>query len=106
MKDTQDIEPTDDGLTVQNAERILREHGGYEWALSGKKFWSVVEVVAALNEAGLPVGEAKVRQWFAVVKTHWPAHWQDLKGTYGWRISRTGLLLMLAAQTAEGQSLI
>ncbi|GEM_PF-3479869 len=108
MKDPTDSEMSEmseSGLTLAVAERILREFGGYDWALSGKRFWSISEVAEGMREAGLPIGEAKVRQLFNEVKSRWPAHWQDLKGTYGWRISRTGLILVLAAQTAEGQAL-
>jgi hypothetical protein len=95
-----------EGLTLSAAERILQEFGAYDWALGERHFWSITQATEALAEAGLPLRKTKVRKWFLQVHNQWPAHWQDLRDTYSWRISRTGLILMLAAQTAKVQQLL
>lgn len=91
---------------VSAAEAILRQHGGYDWALTNKQFWSVGEASAALHAVGLPFGDRKIREMFAYVRGRWPTHFSDFGGAYGWRISRAGLILVLAAQTAQWTTVV
>jgi hypothetical protein len=88
---------------LEEAEQILRDHGGYAWLLSARQFWSVAEVTEQLNAVGLPVKESTVRKWFQEIATRTPQHFQDLGGALGWRASRNGLVLHFARMTGSGE---
>jgi hypothetical protein len=90
-------------IALHEAEQILRDHGGYDWLLSGRQFWSVAEVKEQLNEVGLPVKDSAVRKWFQEIAARTPQHFQDLGGALGWRASRNGLILLFARMTGSGE---
>ena len=91
-------------VTLDEAEQMLRDHGGYTWLLSARQFWSVTEVTEQLNAVGLPVKETTVRKWFQEIATRTPQHFQDLGGALGWRASRNGLILLFARMTGSGEA--
>ena len=80
-------------LTRDQAEERLRAHGGYDWLLEGRAFWSVKEVVSALKEAGMDVSHDAVARWFRTLP-----HTQDFGGPVGLRASRFDLILLFAGQ--------
>ncbi len=90
-------------LPLEEAEQILRSHGGYTWLLAARQFWSVAEVTEQLNTVGLPVKDNTVRRWFQDIATRTPQHFQDLGGALGWRASRNGLILLFARMTGSGE---
>jgi hypothetical protein len=80
-------------ITQEEAQKRLREHGGYDWLLTGHQFWSVSEVVASLAGEGMKVSNDAVARWFKSLP-----HTQDFGGPVGLRASRLDLILFFGAQ--------
>lgn len=78
---------------LDQAMQKLTAHGGYQWLLEGKPFWSVAQVAEALSEAGMPISVDSVTRWF-----HTLPHTQYFSGPSGLRASRNDLILYFASQ--------
>jgi hypothetical protein len=84
---------------LEAAREKLRAHGGYDWLVNGKAFWSVTEVAKALTEAGMPISNDSVTRWF-----HALPHTQRFSGTSGLRASRNDLIIYFANQMGSFKS--
>jgi len=80
-------------LTLEAAETRLHGHGGYEWLLGGKQFWSVAEVVSAMQAEGVQVSHDAVTRWLKTCP-----HTEDFGGRIGLRASRSDLILYFASR--------
>jgi hypothetical protein len=83
-------------LTQAEAEKLLEEHGGYNWLLDGRTFWSVTEVVEQLDEQGLSVSPDAVTRWIKELP-----HTQYFGGAVGWRASRSDLIQLFASRMSS-----
>ncbi len=86
-------------LSQDEAIRLLSEHGGYDWLIEGKAFWSVNEVVRALAEEGVKISNDTVARWFKTLP-----HTQDFGGPVGLRASRNDLVQMFALQMSPSRA--
>ncbi|HET8908128.1 MAG TPA: hypothetical protein VFN11_14310 [Ktedonobacterales bacterium] len=84
---------------LKEAERRLKAHGGYEWALSGRQAWSAADVAEQLTSMGIATSKDTVIRWF---KQSMP-HVQDFGGL-GMYVSRADLVLYLAARFLRSAS--
>ncbi len=80
-------------ITLREAEALLRAHGGYEWLLSGKQFWSVGEIVQELDRVGLRVSHDAVTRWIRPLPFT-----DDFGGKIGLRAARNDLILYFASR--------
>ncbi|HEX8983703.1 MAG TPA: hypothetical protein VF792_13090 [Ktedonobacterales bacterium] len=78
---------------LEAAKHQLEGHGGYDWLLEGKAFWSVNQVVEALTEHGRQVSVSTVTRWFRSLP-----HTQGSSGPGGLTASRNDLILLFARQ--------
>ena len=78
-------------ISYDEAERLLREHGGYNWLLDGPAFWSVREIADALKAEGANMGDDAI--WRRVKKL---PHTQNFGGPVGLKASRRDLVVMFA----------
>ena len=85
-------------ISQNEAEERVRGHGGYDWLLNGRQFWSVSQVVGELDQAGMQVSNDAVARWFRTLP-----HTQDFGGPVGPRASRLDLILLFANQMRGGQ---
>lgn len=79
--------------SLEDAKQLLADHGGYDWLLEGRQFWSVAQVVSSLAEAGMDVSHDAVARWFRTLP-----HTQDFSGPVGLRASRNDLIVLFARQ--------
>lgn len=79
-------------MSLEEAEARLREHGGYEWALSGRQMWSAADITAKLTDMGMKVSKDTVTRWIKAMP-----NMQDFGGM-GIFASRADLILFLAGR--------
>jgi hypothetical protein len=82
-------------LTLETAEQLLREFGGFEWLLTGKIAWSAQEVAQGLESMGIGIAYETVLQ-----------HIKELPDTlrvggFSIRASRRSLILWFAGQRMD-----
>lgn len=81
-------EETSEDSAIQESEERLRKHGGYDWLLSSdKQFWSVSEIVAGFDRAGLRVSNDAVIRWIKPLP-----YTQDFGGPVGLRATKRDLI--------------
>jgi hypothetical protein len=80
-------------LTLAEAEALLRAHGGYDWLLSGKQFWSVSEIVGEFDKVGLKVSHDAVTRWIKPLPFT-----DDFGGKIGLRATRNDLIMYFASR--------
>ena len=80
-------------LTLEAARDKLAQHGGYDWLLQGKAFWSVSQVVEALNGQGRQVSVSTVTRWFRDLP-----HTEGSLGRRGLSASKNDLIIFFASQ--------
>ena len=86
-------------MSLHDAEGLLRAHGGYDWLLSGKQFWSVGEIVEEFDKVGLKVSHDAVTRWIM------PLPFTDeFGGKIGLRASRNDLILYFAGRLRGSDS--
>jgi hypothetical protein len=78
-------------VTLKEAESLLRAHGGYDWLLSGKQFWSVGEIVTEFEKVGLRVSHDAVTRWIKPLPFT-----DDFGGKIGLRAARNDLVVYFA----------
>jgi hypothetical protein len=78
-------------LALPEAEALLRAHGGYDWLLSGKQFWSVSEIVEEFDRVGLKVSHDAVTRWIKPLPFT-----DDFGDKIGLRAARNDLIVYFA----------
>lgn len=77
---------------LTQAKQKLAEHGGYGWLLEGKAFWSVSQVVEALQNQGRQVSVSTVTRWLRDLP-----HTEGSIGRRGLSASKNDLILFFAS---------
>jgi hypothetical protein len=82
-------------LSTREAEEALRQDGRWDWLLSGRRAWSVMDVARAYEEAtGVGVSHDTVMRWFKRLP---PGGAEKYPGAIGWRAFRDALVVFFAA---------
>lgn len=82
----------DESLSVEQAEELLRQHGGYDWLLAGPDVWGVSNIVEQLARMGMQVSADTVQRWVRDL-----AHTQNMGGMGYWA-SRGDLMMFFASR--------
>lgn len=85
-----------DEATLQAAREKLADHGGYNWLLEGRSFWTPAQVMGDLESEGMPVSNDTVVRWFRSLE-----HTQDFGGRGGIRASKNDLILFFASRMTQ-----